>query len=88
MRDGGNVVAAPGTYPAERCRGDPDGGRRAGGAVSGAATRVELKLANGEKLLVSRANSDGHAALNAPPVGQTVLASWSRAAMVPLESGG
>ena len=54
----------------------------------GAATRVELKLANGEKLLVSQANSDGHAALNAPPVGQTVLASWSRAAMVPLESGG
>ena len=54
----------------------------------GAATRVELKLANGEKLLVSQANSDGHAALNAPPVGQTVMASWSRAAMVPLESGG
>ncbi|MBG2641759.1 ABC transporter ATP-binding protein [Klebsiella michiganensis] len=54
----------------------------------GAATRVELKLANGEKLLVSQANSDGHAALTAPPVGQTVLASWARAAMVPLESGG
>ena len=54
----------------------------------GAATRVELKLADGGKLLVSQANVDGHAALNAPPVGQTVLASWSRAAMVPLESGG
>ncbi|PXW44066.1 putative spermidine/putrescine transport system ATP-binding protein [Klebsiella oxytoca] len=54
----------------------------------GAATRVELKLADGEKLLVSQANIDGHAALNAPPVGQTVMASWSRAAMVPLESGG
>ncbi|HCE8849358.1 TPA: ABC transporter ATP-binding protein [Klebsiella oxytoca] len=54
----------------------------------GAATRVELKLADGEKLLVSQANVDGQAALNAPPVGQQVLASWSRAAMVPLESGG
>ena len=54
----------------------------------GAATRVELKLADGEKLLVSQANVDGQAALNAPPVGQKVLASWSRAAMVPLESGG
>lgn len=54
----------------------------------GATTRVELKLADGEKLLVSQANVDGQAALNAPPVGQQVLASWSRAAMVPLESGG
>ncbi|WP_142501911.1 ABC transporter ATP-binding protein [Klebsiella sp. 2680] len=53
----------------------------------GAATRVELKLPGGEKLLVSQANSDGGSALNAPPVGQTVLASWSRESMVPLESG-
>jgi putative spermidine/putrescine transport system ATP-binding protein len=53
----------------------------------GAATRIELKLANGEKLLVSQANSDGGMAASAPQVGQTVLASWSRAAMVPLERG-
>ncbi len=88
MRDGGNVVAAPGTYPAERCREIQTEGVVQAVQYQGAATRVELKLANGEKLLVSQANSDGHAALNAPPVGQTVLASWSRAAMVPLESGG
>jgi putative spermidine/putrescine transport system ATP-binding protein len=54
----------------------------------GAATRIELKLANGDKLLVSLANSDGGMASSAPQTGQTVLASWSRSAMVPLEQGG
>lgn len=54
----------------------------------GAATRFELKLPGGEKLLVSQANlSDAHL----PPLlqpGQTVQAAWSRAAMVPLTSEG
>ncbi|WEF26187.1 ABC transporter ATP-binding protein [Klebsiella aerogenes] len=54
----------------------------------GAATRIELKLADGDKLLVSQANTDGGAALGAPQPGQNVLACWSRSAMVPLESGG
>jgi putative spermidine/putrescine transport system ATP-binding protein len=54
----------------------------------GAATRIELKLANGDKLLVSQANSDGGMVSSAPQTGQTVLASWSRSAMVPLEQGG
>jgi ABC-type Fe3+/spermidine/putrescine transport system ATPase subunit len=51
------------------------------------ATRIELKLANGDKLLVSQANSDGGMVSSAPQTGQTVLASWSRSAMVPLEQG-
>lgn len=54
----------------------------------GAATRIELRLAEGDKLLVSQANIDGAAAASAPRMGQTVLASWSRSAMTPLESGG
>ncbi len=54
----------------------------------GAATRIELKLADGDKLLVSQANTDGGAASGAPQLGQRVLASWSRSVMVPLESGG
>ncbi|OMP91797.1 ABC transporter ATP-binding protein [Raoultella terrigena] len=54
----------------------------------GAATRIELKLAEGGRLLVSQANSDGAAALSAPQAGQRVLASWSRAAMVSLDNGG
>ncbi|MFK3703496.1 ABC transporter ATP-binding protein [Klebsiella sp. NPDC088457] len=54
----------------------------------GAATRIELKLKDGDKLLVSQANIDDGAVFSAPQAGQTVLASWSRAAMVPLDSGG
>jgi putative spermidine/putrescine transport system ATP-binding protein len=54
----------------------------------GAATRIELRLADGDKLLVSQANIDGAAAASVPRTGQTVQASWSRAAMTPLESGG
>jgi hypothetical protein len=79
------LVAAPGTYSPEQRRRSAGSGRGAGGAVSGAATRIELKLANGDKLLVSQANSDGGMASSAPQTGQTVLASWSRSAMVPLE---
>ncbi len=73
--------------PAGRRRGSGSG-RSAGGTVSGAATRIELRLAEGDKLLVSQANIDGAAAASAPRMGQTVLASWSRSAMTPLESGG
>ena len=54
----------------------------------GAATRFELTLADGEKLLVSQANlSDAHLPVLLQP-GQAVQASWSRAAMVPLNGAG
>ncbi|EMN3917586.1 ABC transporter ATP-binding protein [Citrobacter sp. Ct235] len=50
----------------------------------GAATRFELRLAGGEKLLVSQANQTGEpfATLLAP--GQQVMVSWPREVMVPL----
>lgn len=54
----------------------------------GASTRIELKLAAGDKLLVSQANVDGGAAFSVLQLGQQVLACWSRSAMVSLESGG
>lgn len=54
----------------------------------GAATRFELTLADGEKLLVSQANLSGALTPTALAPGQTVLASWSRDAMVPLQGGG
>ncbi len=51
----------------------------------GAATRVELKLADGERLLVSQANLlDARQPASLQP-GQAVQLSWSRAAMVPLQ---
>ncbi|WP_312267834.1 ABC transporter ATP-binding protein [Pseudescherichia sp.] len=51
----------------------------------GAATRVELKLADGERLLVSQANLlDARQPASLQP-GQAVQISWSRAAMVPLQ---
>ncbi len=88
VRDGGQLVAASGACsPAGRRRG-AGAGRGAGGAVSGAATRIELRLADGDKLLVSQANIDGAAAASVPRTGQIVQASWSRSAMTPLESGG
>ncbi len=88
VRDGGQLVAASGACsPAGRRRG-AGAGCGAGGAVSGAATRIELRLADGDKLLVSRANIDGAAAASVPRTGQIVQASWSRSAMTPLESGG
>ncbi|EOU9618680.1 ABC transporter ATP-binding protein [Klebsiella aerogenes] len=54
----------------------------------GASTRIELKLAAGDKLLVSQANVDGGAAVGTPQLGQQVSAGWSRSAMVSLENGG
>ena len=50
----------------------------------GAATRFELRLAGGEKLLVSQANQTGEpfATLLAP--GQQGMVSWPREVMVPL----
>ncbi|EKZ5283996.1 ABC transporter ATP-binding protein [Klebsiella aerogenes] len=54
----------------------------------GASTRIELKLAAGNKLLVSQANVDGGAAVGTPQLGQQVSAGWSRSAMVSLENGG
>ncbi|TXU82631.1 ABC transporter ATP-binding protein [Klebsiella aerogenes] len=54
----------------------------------GASTRIELKLAAGDKLLVSQANVDGGAAVGTSQLGQQVSAGWSRSAMVSLENGG
>lgn len=48
----------------------------------GAATRFELRLADGAKLLVSQANLTGGALPTGIAPGQQVLASWSREAMV------
>ncbi|HHZ8493451.1 TPA: ABC transporter ATP-binding protein [Enterobacter mori] len=48
----------------------------------GAATRFELRLADGAKLLVSQANHTGGALPAGIAPGQQVLASWSREAMV------
>lgn len=51
----------------------------------GAATRVELRLADGERLLVSEANLlDARQPASLQP-GRAVQVSWSRAAMVPLQ---
>lgn len=50
----------------------------------GAATRFELKLAGGEKLLVSQANLTGDMLPSTLSPGQQVMASWSRDVMVPL----
>ncbi|EPK0737752.1 ABC transporter ATP-binding protein [Klebsiella aerogenes] len=54
----------------------------------GASTRIELKLAAGDKLLVSQTNVDGGAAVGTLQLGQQVSAGWSRSAMVSLENGG
>lgn len=50
----------------------------------GAATRLELKLDNGAKLLVSQANVSDASSLNGVAPGQVVMASWSREAMIRL----
>lgn len=50
----------------------------------GAATRFELRLADGARLLVSQANPGGETQTADVTTGQQVLASWSREAMVPL----
>ena len=50
----------------------------------GAATRLELKLADGAKLLVSQANFSDASPLNGIAPGQAVMASWSREAMIRL----
>ncbi|MBO2914509.1 MULTISPECIES: ABC transporter ATP-binding protein [Enterobacter] len=50
----------------------------------GAATRLELKLDNGAKLLVSQTNVSDVSSLNGVAPGQVVMASWSREAMIRL----
>ena len=50
----------------------------------GAATRLELKLAEGAKLLVSQANLSDVSLLSGIAPGQAVMASWSREAMIRL----
>ncbi|MGY6029324.1 ABC transporter ATP-binding protein [Phytobacter sp. AG2a] len=51
----------------------------------GAATRFELRLEDGEKLLVTQANLSDAVLPASLATGQTVLVSWSRDAMVPLQ---
>ncbi|MCG7781319.1 ABC transporter ATP-binding protein [Lelliottia amnigena] len=51
----------------------------------GAATRFELRLTDGAKLLVSQANLSGADLPAGFEPGQQVQASWSRQAMVPLQ---
>ncbi len=51
----------------------------------GAATRFELRLADGAKLLVSQANLSDAALPPGVAPGQLVTASWARGAMVPLQ---
>lgn len=50
----------------------------------GAATRVELTLSGGGKLLVSQANQSGESQSATLVPGQQVMASWPREVMVPL----
>jgi putative spermidine/putrescine transport system ATP-binding protein len=54
----------------------------------GAATRLELRLADGEKLLVSEANPQRIISEERYQIGQQVTAVWPRAAMVPLQGEG
>ncbi|BDH45120.1 putative ABC transporter ATP-binding protein YdcT [Salmonella enterica subsp. enterica serovar Choleraesuis] len=54
----------------------------------GAATRYEIALNDGQRLLVSQPNQDGEAFPAGPQPGQAIQASWARAAMVPLEGAG
>jgi ABC-type spermidine/putrescine transport systems, ATPase components len=50
----------------------------------GAATRIELRLNDGARLLVTQANFTGAQASDVLRPGQPVQAAWSREAMVPL----
>ena len=54
----------------------------------GAATRFELRLAGGERLLVSQANLHSLPTDGELRIGQQVTASWSREAMIPLRGEG
>ncbi|WP_312383075.1 ABC transporter ATP-binding protein [Atlantibacter subterraneus] len=54
----------------------------------GAATRLELRLDDGGRLLVSQANLYDAQPDGAFRIGQPVLASWSRDAMIPLHAEG
>lgn len=54
----------------------------------GAATRLELRLAGGEKLLVSEANPQRVISEECYQIGQQVTAVWPRAAMVALHGEG
>jgi len=76
----------------EHIRLDTSGEIQVNGVVQavqyqGAATRYEIRLPGGEKLLVSQGNFSGGAVPEGPTAGQNVLASWSREAMVPLDGG-
>lgn len=53
----------------------------------GAATRIELQLADGGRLLVSQASTGSQNAYDGLTPGQEVQVSWSRDAMVSLQEG-
>jgi putative spermidine/putrescine transport system ATP-binding protein len=72
---------------------DREGEIQASGTIQeihyqGAATRLELRLADGEKLLVSEANPQRLVSEERYQIGQRVMAAWPRAAMVPLHEEG
>lgn len=80
----GKLRPATGTYPPQH-----PGELQANGTIravqyQGAATRFELKLNGGEKLLVSQANMTGEELPATLTPGQQVMVSWSRDVMVPL----
>ncbi|MGQ7114717.1 TOBE domain-containing protein, partial [Escherichia sp. TWPC-MK] len=74
---------------ADMFRSQGEASRHANGTIQavqyqGAATRFELKLNGGEKLLVSQANMTGEELPATLTPGQQVMVSWSRDVMVPL----
>lgn len=80
----GKLRTTTGTYPPQH-----PGEVQANGTIQavqyqGAATRFELTLSGGEKLLVSQANMTGEELPATLTPGQQVMVSWSRDVMVPL----
>ncbi|RKR64623.1 putative spermidine/putrescine transport system ATP-binding protein [Yokenella regensburgei] len=88
------LCGMPGTWSLrpEHIRLNEGGELQANGVVQavqyqGAATRFEIALDGGGRLLVSQANFSGGILPAGPQPGQNVLASWARDAMVPLDGG-
>ncbi|MGS6554832.1 ABC transporter ATP-binding protein, partial [Escherichia coli] len=82
-------VDSPRALRPEHIRLNTPGELQANGTIQavqyqGAATRFELKLNGGEKLLVSQANMTGEELPATLTPGQQVMVSWSRDVMVPL----
>ncbi|MDR3103112.1 MAG: ABC transporter ATP-binding protein [Yokenella regensburgei] len=88
------LCGMPGTWSLrpEHIRLNEGGELQANGVVQavqyqGAATRFEIALDGGGRLLVSQSNFSGGILPAGPQPGQNVLASWARDAMVPLDGG-